>query len=103
MRIHYYRFPDETSEDILLENGCAVITVQGQGLYVDNIPEEHRKDVDHIDTVLGGLSITAVKKLIKQYGGIGWTEHCERDGGVFEVTPIVVGGNNSWFKYNHHL
>jgi len=36
-------------------------------------------------------------------GGSAWTEHCERDGGCFKVTPIELGKNNSKFKYNHHL
>ena len=41
--------------------------------------------------------------LLKQYGGSAWTEHCERDGGCFEVTEIKLKGNNSRFRYNHHL
>lgn len=32
-----------------------------------------------------------------------WTEHYERDGTLFEVTEIHLTGNNSRFKYNHHL
>ena len=52
---------------------------------------------------IGGLSLTTIKKLIKRYGGSGYTTHGERDGGVFEVTDIKMKGNNSQFKYNHHL
>lgn len=29
--------------------------------------------------------------------------HSERDGSCFEVTDITLTGNNSKFKYNHHL
>lgn len=56
--------------------------------------------------VNGGYKLSTVKKLIKQNGGEGWTEHCERDGTLFEVTPIVVNGNNKMsynVKYNRHL
>lgn len=80
MRLNYYEFPEETALEVLKENGCE--------------PDER---------VLGGVSVTAAKKLLRQYGGTAWTEHCERDGGCFEVTPITLAGNNSRFKYNHHL
>ena len=50
-----------------------------------------------------GCSVTMAKKLLKQFGGTAWTEHCDRSGGCFEVTPIRLSGNNSCFKYNHHL
>ena len=43
------------------------------------------------------------KKLLKQYGGIAWTDHIDRDGGLFEVTEIKLKGNNSKFRYNRHL
>lgn len=52
---------------------------------------------------IGGLRLTTVKTLIKRYGGSGYTTHCERDGGVFEVTDITLKGNNSRFKYNRHI
>lgn len=29
--------------------------------------------------------------------------YVEREGGCFEVTEIKLTGNNSRFKYNHHL
>lgn len=102
-RINYYEFPEGTPENILLENGCAVILKDGSEIYPDSIPENKRHLVKCIDRTLGGMSVTTAKKLMKQYGGIGWIEHCERDGGVFEVTEITLKGNNSRFKYNHHL
>lgn len=49
------------------------------------------------------VSISTAKKLLKEQGGEAWTEHYDRDGGLFEVTPINLMGNNSRFKYNHHL
>ena len=70
MRIHYYKFPEGTSKDIMREHGLN----------------------DDEDT-LGGISVSEVKKLIKKYGGAGYTMHCERDGTLFETTPI----------YNRHL
>jgi hypothetical protein len=50
-----------------------------------------------------GCSVTTAKKLLREFGGRAWTEHCDRSGGCFEVTPIKLGKNNSRFKYNHHL
>lgn len=79
MRLNYYRFPEGISEDILREH-CGA-------------------DEDTI----GGISVTNAKKYLKQFGGSAWTEHIDRDGSLFEVTPIEIGGNNSRFKYNHHL
>jgi len=50
-----------------------------------------------------GISVTTAKKLLKEKGGVAWTEHIDRDGGCFEVTDITLKGNNSKFKYNRHL
>lgn len=80
MRINYYEFPEETPLEVLRENDCS-----------EN------------DLRVGGISVTAAKTLLKKYGGMAWTDHCERDGGVFETTEIELKGNNSQFKYNHHL
>ena len=103
MRLHYYRFPADTPDTVRVAEGCAVILKSGREIYPESIPDDKRPLIDRVDDTLGGLSITHVKNLMKQYGGIGWTEHCERDGGVFEVTEIKLKGNNSRFKYNHHL
>ena len=103
MRLNYYRFPDDTDESILLSYGCAVITKTGEEIYVDSIPDDKRELVDHVDTTIYAGSVTNAKNLLKLYGGSAWTEHCERDGGLFEVTEIKLTGNNSRFKYNHHL
>ena len=104
MRLNYYRFPDETPEAILLEHGCDVILKDGTTVYCPgSIPDDKRHLVECIDHSIGGMSVTTVKQMIKKYGGAGWTEHLERDGGCFEVTEIKLTGNNSRFKYNHHL
>ena len=102
MRLNYYRFPEGTPEGVLLEHGCAVVLTDGREIYPDSIPEERRPLVDHIDHTIS-CRVSVAKKLMRKYGGAGWTEHCERDGGCFEVTPITLTGNNSRFTYNHHL
>lgn len=103
MRINYYQFPEDTPEDIRLKEGCGVILKNGDTIYPDSIPVDQRSLIDCVEDTLGGISVTAVKKLIRKYGGCGWTDHCERDGGVFETTNITLQGNNTRFKYNCHL
>ncbi|QNB45871.1 hypothetical protein BR63_05795 [Thermanaerosceptrum fracticalcis] len=49
------------------------------------------------------VTVSEAKRLLKTKGGEAWTEHYERDGGLFDVTPILLTGNNSKFKYNRHL
>ncbi len=49
------------------------------------------------------VTIKEAKKLLKEKGGYAWTEHYERDGGLFEVSKIELTGNNSKFSYNRHL
>lgn len=80
MRLNYYEFPETTSEHVLKENGC-----------------------DLENRVLGGVSVTTAKKLLRKFGGNAWTYHCDRDGNIFETSEITLSGNNSRFKYNHHL
>lgn len=79
MRLNYYQFPEGTPENVLCEHECD--------------PEDN--------TI--GCSVTYAKQMLKRYGGTAWTEHCERNGGCFEVTEIKLTGNNSRFTYNHHL
>ena len=55
------------------------------------------------DTCEDGISLTEAKRFLKTQGGYAWTEHYERDGTMFESTPIKLGGNNSEHGYNHHL
>ncbi len=48
-------------------------------------------------------SIKTAKEQLKEKGGFAWTEHYDRDGSLFETSPIILNGNNSKFKYNKHL
>ena len=102
MRLNYYRFPEGTDESILLANGCGVVLKTGSTIYPESIPDDKRELVDYVEDTIP-CCVSFAKKLLKQYGGAAWTEHCERDGGCFEVTEIKLTGNNSKFKYNHHL
>ncbi len=103
MRLSYYKFPEGTDEKILLENGCPVILKNGSSTYVDSIPDERRNEVNYVSTICGPASITWIKNAMKKWGGSGFTEHYDRDGGMFEVSEIILKGNNSTFTYNHHL
>ena len=103
MKLHYYRFPENTDEQTRLSEGCGVIKKDGTEIFVDSIPEERRPFVECVNDTISGVSITHAKELLKRYGGSAWTEHYERDGSLFEVTEIKLAGNNSKFKYNHHL
>ncbi len=90
MRLHYYEFPETmTNEDCYKALGYAK----------EGSPYHKNMDYRHLE----GISITTAKLLLKKFGGKAWTEHCERDGGVFEVSEIKLKSNNSRFKYNHHL
>ena len=103
MRLHYYRFPENSDPMTRFHEGCAVILKSGSETHPESIPDDKRPLIDHIDDILSGISITHAKKLLRKYGGSAWTEHIDRDGGCFEVTEINLAGNNSRFKYNHHL
>lgn len=102
MRLHYYQFPKGTHESVLLSNGCAIILKNGETVYAGSIPDDKRDLVDWIDDTIS-CSVSFAKKMLRQYGGTAWTDHCERDGGVFEKTEITIKGNNSQFRYNRHL
>ena len=63
----------------------------------------YRKDKE---SESGATSIKEDKRLLKLQGGSAWTEHYDRDGGLFEVTPIELKSNAKVaynVKYNHHL
>lgn len=116
MRLNYYEFPETIDAHTRFLNGaislkaeCLVGGTSSKGCpylptgvyWCKECPNFHCTDTE---TVLAGISVTEAKKLLRQFGGHAWTEHCERDGGVFEVTQITLKGNNSRFKYNrHHL
>lgn len=79
MRLTYYRFPEDTDLEVLKAHDCSP------------------------DDMTTSCSVTFAKRMLKQYGGSAWTEHIDRDGSCFEVTEVKLTGNNSRFKYNHHL
>ena len=83
MRLTYYRFPDNTPKDVITD--------------LCESTDETK------DSNVCCCSVSFAKKMLKQYGGYAWTEHIDRDGSVFEVTEVKLAGNNSRFKYNHHL
>ena len=52
------------------------------------------------------VRLSTAKRLIKEYGGVAWTEHYDRNGGLFEVTPIKLENNRGVaynVRYNRHL
>lgn len=104
VRLNYYLFPEDTPVSAMVAEGCEGIREDGRKIHwwqAEAISDWSGIKVE--DRSLGGITVSAAKKLLKQYGGSAWTEHCERDGGCFEVTEIKLQGNNSRFKYNHHL
>ena len=103
MRLHYYRFPEDSSPEDRLKEGCGIILKTGETVspeFLSTLPDEL---VEGVDDTLGGITITYAKQLLKKYGGCAFTEHCDRDGSIFEVTEITLSGNNSRFRYNRHL
>lgn len=119
-RLHYYRFPEGVDPDVMAKNGAEDETNECTANFAHWTAENHPyltcrfsgggtcRECQHLkctkaNDVVGGISITAAKRLLKEFGGVAWTDHCERDGGCFETTEIRLKGNNSHFKYNHHL
>ena len=64
MRLNYYR-PPENAADL---PGCP-------------------------QTEEGGYKVSAVKSLIRKFGGVGYSLHCGRDGTVHDTSDIVPGNN----------
>lgn len=123
MRINYYRFPEgvdaKTRHDYGAEGFSFICDAESERWADENnmTPSEgcpsrdgcygcrdcsHRVCTEADDT-LSGISVGHAKDLLKKLGGVAWTDHCERDGGVFETTEIKLTGNNSRFKYSRHL
>ena len=113
MRINYYQFPVGVDAQTRWQNGadrigdgdCTLRPGQScegcpTGLAWRDCPHATVEDATDI---ISGITVTAAKTLLRQFGGTAWTHHCERDGGVFETTEIKLKGNNSRFKYNQHL
>lgn len=98
MRLNYYRFPETVNDDTKVSEGCAVILKSGEEIYPENIPDDKRHLIDHVDDTLSGISVTHTKQLLKKYGGSAWTEHCDGDGYCLWATEITLKDNNSKFK-----
>ena len=119
MRLNYYQFPEGVDAQTRFQNGAEAVggdpsragSECGQGRESCRGCEIHDGfwgDCPHFivndaEDTLGGIKITAAKNLLRQFGGRAWTSHIDRDGGVFETTPIRLAGNNSKHKYNRHL
>lgn len=113
MRLNYYRFPDNVSAQTRFQNGASAIDGGECGKGCENchgctICEDGWTQCPHFivtdaEYTVEGISITEARKLLWQFGGTAWTEHIERNGGVFETSEIRLTGNNSRFKYNRHL
>jgi len=111
-RLHYYQFPDEITPHVRYQNGAMTCngkctqnkaTCKGCALSPNGWRECPYYLCTDSENTLRGITITEAKRLLKKFGGTAWTNHCDRDGGVFETTDIIVKGNNSKFQYNHHL
>lgn len=112
MRISYYQFPKEVDAQTRFQNGASVLkgycdtgrdNCRGCTICEDGWSECSHFICTEAEDTVAGCSITEAKRLLRKFGGAAWTEHCERDGSVFEVTNISLKGNNSSHKYNHHL
>lgn len=114
MRIHYYKFPEGINAQTRFLNGavciCGICDVSGnssQGCSFHDgnggCPDCSHYKAEEAEDVVSGITVSSAKKLLRLFGGIAWTDHIDRSGGVFETTDISLEGNNSHFKYNHHL
>ena len=105
MRINYYVFPKELTAR---QRYAAYEEIFGgnedwnwRRVVANNTPDEL---VDKwYPSVIEACSVTTAKKLLRKFGGSAYTQHFERDGGLIGTTQIELKGNNSKFKYNHHL
>lgn len=110
-RINYYEFPETVPAHTRYLNGAGLLVSHchlEKPSCLGCKEADHWSECTHLicdvaEFEIQGIKVSAAKKLLKEYGGKAYTLHCERDGGVFEVTDITLQGNNSKFKYNHHL
>ena len=114
MRLNYYRFPETVDAQTRYQHGADPIGERGCTANPDGdcpgCPHHEGNwhdcpfaTVEDAEDIISGIKITAAKALLRQFGGSAWTNHIERDGGVFETTQITLTGNNSRHKYNRHL
>lgn len=69
MRLHYYRFPEDADKMVRFSEGCAVILKSGGEIYPETIPDDKWPLIERIDDVLGGISISHAKQLLKKIWG----------------------------------
>lgn len=102
MRLTYYRFPDE-----MPIRACYDAWMKDSEDYAPLPPDMTDEEVERDFPRTQLCNVTTAKKYIRKYGGSGFTEHIDRDGGCFEVTPIEVNKRNKGtsydVKYNRHL
>ena len=64
MRLHYYQFPEDSDPMTRFNEGCAVILKSGSEIHPESIPDDKWPLIERIDDTLGGITITAAKKLL---------------------------------------
>ena len=97
MRLNYYEFPEGVDPHTRYRNGASnkgghcelghTSCRECEGCWYEC---EHYH-CDKAEPLICGCSVTTAKKLLKEFGGRAWTEHCDRSGGCFEVTPVQLG------------
>ena len=102
MRITYYRFPEE-----MPIRNCYDAWMKGSEDYEPPPADMTDEEIENYFPRTQECTVTTAKKYIRKYGGCGFTEHIDRDGGCFEVTEIEVSKSNKGtvygVKYNRHL
>lgn len=115
-RRNFYVFPEdmELTKEMIVEHGLEVeykYMYEGKEYTEYGYPRDlgwfdRGKEAGCYDFTASRMlegKVSTIKKLMKMFGGHGFTEHYERDGGLFETTPILLKGNNTKIKYNRHL
>lgn len=105
MRINYYRFPEDMTDEERF-NAYFEMLAWNPANDPEEIEWRKQRALDRGEKApyeLDCIKVSTAKKMLKAYGGIAFTQHFERDGGLFETTEIKLKGNNSRFKYNRHL
>lgn len=111
MRINYYEFPEGTPASVMIAEGCVGYRESDNRLahWLDVGEAFTAEELDGFtveDRRLSAIKVSKAKQLLKLYGGKAWTAHSERGGGMFDVTPIIVGSNRKaayGCTYSRHL
>lgn len=105
MRINYYRFPEDMTDEQRFNAYFEMLTWNPAN-DLDDIEQRKQRALSLDEKApyeLDSIKVSTAKKMLKAYGGIAFTCHFDRDGGLFESTEIKLKGNNSRFTYNRHL